>query len=276
MVFTEEGEGDEGDSEYILFKFSIQRVLKWLKHKVKNVESILEKQLKSKRRYEKLVKDEDERNAKENGGAFSSSFNLRSSRSKKSTEIKPENLKPNDSDQVENYTPNDKKEKNYSKPRGSDIILSKEDQKCLSRSSIQMICKYISSSWQEKLIQFLNLEITDVFDSKKSLNKDTTKKKDTTTISSPENTNQPKPSTVTPPSSQSYQQPLSEMDKLIQYTTGGTESTNEKGGDGETGNNKRKFQAAQSLGLKKLQKVNTKGMKSLSSFFGPVSKKKKK
>lgn len=97
-----------------------------------------------------------------------------------------------------------------------------------------MICEYISSSWQEKLIQFLNLEITDVFDSKKSLNKDTTKKKDTTTISSPENTNQPKPSTVTPPSSQSYQQPLSEMDKLIQYTTGGTESTNEKGGDGET------------------------------------------
>jgi hypothetical protein len=57
----------------------------------------------------------------------------------------------------------------------------------------------------------------------------------------------------------------------LQYTQGCAKSASVI-----TPGEKKEVQNAQSVGLKKLAKVNTKGMKSLSSFFGAGAKKVKK
>uniref|UniRef100_A0A6V2IFJ4 Uncharacterized protein n=1 Tax=Ditylum brightwellii TaxID=49249 RepID=A0A6V2IFJ4_9STRA len=68
-----------------------------------------------------------------------------------------------------------------------------------------------------------------------------------------------------------------DRDKLLQYTMGGSANTIGIDEDEDEYKKKQKALNAQSFGLKKLQKVNTKGMKSIASFFGGggVAKKKK-
>mmetsp|Transcript_18941 Transcript_18941/g.33317 ORF Transcript_18941/g.33317 Transcript_18941/m.33317 type:complete len:102 (+) Transcript_18941:148-453(+) len=58
-----------------------------------------------------------------------------------------------------------------------------------------------------------------------------------------------------------------DADALLQYTVGGS-------GKVITPGEKKEVLNAQSVGLKRLAKVNTKGMKSMSSFFGASKKKK--
>jgi hypothetical protein len=69
---------------------------------------------------------------------------------------------------------------------------------------------------------------------------------------------------------------MSEIEKLHQYTMG-----NGNGGEGPSSSSsllssKKRKETEQSVGLKKLSKVNTKGMKTMTSFFNVVAKPKKK
>ena len=68
-----------------------------------------------------------------------------------------------------------------------------------------------------------------------------------------------------------------DADALLQYTQGSSSSGGKasSSSDGVTSGKKSTVQDAKSVGLKKLAKVNTKGMKSLSSFFGAGGKTKK-
>ena len=253
-----DGDDDSDNDDLLLFKFSTNKVLTWLQQKVKNVESILEKQLISRRCYEKKIQDENEQNTKQNGGAFSASFVL------------PENDKHTIS---RSQTSPVNKEVNDKQCPTYEIILSKEESEKILISSIQMICEYVSPSWQEKLIASMNLNMSDIIESSC---KTTPTQNDISTevSSSPENTKiHKKPATVTPTSPQSST--MSEADKLLHYTTGGRGATGKDSMD-DPNDKKRKNQSAQSVGLKRLQKGNTKGMKSLSSFFGPAASKKKK
>lgn len=272
------GSNDNGDQsndgenidDLILFKFSSDKVLKWLKRKIKSVESILEKQSKSRRSYEQKIKKDDERNRKRNGGAFSSSFILPSTSSSSSSNDKKSHL-------LLGKEQEQHKDSTDSAVVMSNVILTKEDQQMISRSSIQIICEYISPSWQKRLIHALDLKMTDVFESSKS-SSTTIKNDQPTNFISPQNKNQPTPMTVTPTSRTKSitTKTLTEADKLLQYTTGGGGGSGKDNHDEDENKKKRKIQGAQSVGLKKLQKVNTKGMKSLASFFGPATSSKKK
>jgi hypothetical protein len=67
-----------------------------------------------------------------------------------------------------------------------------------------------------------------------------------------------------------------DADALLQYTQGIHSCGGGKVASVTPGEMKKEVLNAQSVGLKKLAKVNTRGMKSLSSFFGAGKKKVKK
>jgi len=178
----------------------------------------------------------------------------------------------------------------------------------LKHSAVQILCESLSPPWQTLFLQSVQMTIDDVLSSAaiakkrrqekllRAGNNDEKRKNDKTTqdavvegsstgrIPSDDETNKDlttmnesdiHPSRVTTPppprtdegrKSSSDGLALSEAEKLLQYTMGGG-GTREKGSGSTSGGTKR-GNVAKSFGLKRLEKVNTKGMKSLTSFFG--------
>ncbi|KAL7547834.1 hypothetical protein ACHAWF_011109 [Thalassiosira exigua] len=147
------------------------------------------------------------------------------------------------------------KEKNDS-GRGADLAPSKEEERSVKVGALQLICDYIPTEWKRKLSKEVGLTEEDWMGKKKT--KSSGKESNASGVKR---------------SREAWEGSIGQedADALLQYTTGG-------GGKSASvitpGDKKNNVQNAQSVGLKKLAKVNTKGMKSLASFFGASKKKK--
>ena len=108
-------------------------------------------------------------------------------------------------------------------------------------ASVQIICEYLSPDWQIKLRKHLHMEIVEAAVEN---DESESKKRHASWEANPGQ---------------------NDADQLLQLTMG-TGSTNEDAALS-------KKEPAKSAGLKRLAKVNTKGMKSLSNFFGAKKKK---
>mmetsp|Transcript_19097 Transcript_19097/g.23504 ORF Transcript_19097/g.23504 Transcript_19097/m.23504 type:complete len:338 (+) Transcript_19097:1021-2034(+) len=285
---------DDDTNEMILYKFSDELVLKWLHAKLENVKSHLQTQFLWKRQQEDKIdlknKDNDDIGCEGDGdgnGAFSSSFVL--------SEQHSHNSKRQDKNDIDNGNGNDDKHENKNdqklntKPSSNTLQLTTMEKTKILHSATQIICEYLSCTWRQKLLSSLDLKDYHLQKSilKKRIkdNRDNDKKRKekeqmSISISSPDTAIPPDASATTSTSHQvtPLRIPLpkmSEADKLLHYMSGGGTHDGENVIGATETKKKSNIQNSKSVGLKRLQKVNTKGMKSLASFFGPPSKKKK-
>lgn len=132
------------------------------------------------------------------------------------------------------------------------VILSSKEEESLRAGSLQLICDYIPVEWRQKLTKELGMAEADWKGKSKT--------------SSANNEEQPARASWEGNHGQE------DADALLAYTMGTNASDKSSGAS----DNKNATKNAQSAGLKRLAKVNKKGMKSLSSFFGGAKKKQKK
>lgn len=137
--------------------------------------------------------------------------------------------------------------------------LTKGEEKALQLGALQLICEYIPTVWKNKLSKEIGMAEGDWMGKKKT--------------SSTADSNNEEISAGNKRSRASWEGNIGQedADALYQYTQGGG------GGNSSsiiTPADKKDVKNAQSMGLKRLAKVNKKGMKSLTSFFGAGKKKK--
>ncbi|KAL3769340.1 hypothetical protein ACHAW5_002925 [Stephanodiscus triporus] len=142
----------------------------------------------------------------------------------------------------------------------TDSFLSQQDELSINVGALQLVCEYIPTEWKSKLSKEVGLTDAEWM-GKKSC------KSSASTADGEHNTSGDK----RPRSSWEGNIGQEDADALLHYTQGCAKSASVI-----TPGEKKEVQNAQSVGLKKLAKVNTKGMKSLSSFFGAGAKKVKK
>jgi hypothetical protein len=130
-----------------------------------------------------------------------------------------------------------------------EITLTDGEERAASVSALQLICEYVPSSWRNKLALSVGLTEEDWMG----------KMKESTTD---QQAGEKRPRSEWEVVGQA------EADELAYLTTG---KASERG---KVISPVDKKQSTQSAGLKRLAKVNTKGMKSLTSFFGGGKKKK--
>mmetsp|Transcript_32684 Transcript_32684/g.53335 ORF Transcript_32684/g.53335 Transcript_32684/m.53335 type:complete len:414 (+) Transcript_32684:90-1331(+) len=224
--------------DLILCKFSEERALKWLVAKFEKSVWALRRRLQEKKR--RGVEMSIELKSMQGGsGAFSSSFTV--------VEEEPKAV----SGRI------DEKELNGGGEEGTDSALSKEEEQSIRVGALQLICDYIPTEWKGKLSKEVGMTDADWMGKKKSKSCATTDGEETTTTKGEKRSR----------SSWEGNIGQEDADALLQYTVGGS-------GKVITPGEKKEVLNAQSVGLKRLAKVNTKGMKSMSSFFGASKKKK--
>ena len=136
------------------------------------------------------------------------------------------------------------------------VILSSNEEEFLKAGSLQLICNYIPAEWRQKLTKELGMAEADW------------KGKSKTSSASNEEHAGEKRSRASWEGNHGQE----DADALLAYTMG---TSNANASDKSSSDNKKGTKNAQSAGLKRLAKVNKKGMKSLSSFFGAAKKKQK-
>jgi hypothetical protein len=127
-----------------------------------------------------------------------------------------------------------------------EVELTKDEEHAVRISALQLISEYIPPSWRTKLAKSLNLSEEDI-----------EKKTKATSAASGEKR---------PRASWEGVIGQAEADELLCLTTGQSNTTSVTPAEKSAKN-------AQTVGLKRLAKVNTKGMKSINSFFGGAKKK---
>jgi len=227
--------------DLILCKFSEERTLKWLVAKFERSVEGLRRRLREKKR--RAVQKSHELKSMQGGaGAFSSSFAMAEEDEEPKSDASKEKEKGNDV---------------------TDDTLTKEEEQSIRVGALQLICGYIPSEWSGKLAKEAGLTEEDLTGKKKTKSSTTKKEGEDNHVSSEKKR---------PRSSWEGNIGQEDADALLQFTTGA-------GGGGSkviTPGDKKEVRNAQSVGLKRLAKVNTKGMKSLTSFFGAGKKKAKK
>ena len=260
--------------DMILYKFDPSKVMKWLTAKFHRIEARLQ-----------LVQPPNDNASNGDidtgGGAFASSFVV-SDRHVTATPSPPSSP-----------TSSTNKKERVGGSGGGDSKPLSPDSNCVA--ALHILCEYLSPIWTKaflnhckanKMANVVHASGLDVNNcANKKIQGDPTKHPSCQT-STNENDSIPSRSrtVVTPPplpqsKHQSLQSTLTEADKLLQYTMGGggkQSQDSELGSSSSSGNGihtlKRKLNASKSVGLKRLEKVNTKGMKSLTSFFGASKK----
>jgi hypothetical protein len=239
---------DSYGDDLILYKFKQGLALNWLNKKMDRIQTFLIQQM-------NILQEKERIEQSKNIGAFSSSFHL---------PPRAEQTRENETTDTSSLSSS-----TASVPK-HDILLSPNDTLALTKSAAQIICEYLSPFWQKKLLVHLQLSEMDLHPVKKA--------SEVVHIDSIAPTCSPTSHAVTPPSSSSsasqkrslQQINISEADKLLQYTMGESSASGDK--DKETEAKKKKLEA-KTTALKRLEKVNTKGMKSMMSFFGGATKK---
>jgi len=233
---------DSYGDDMILYKFKRERGLDWLKKKMNRVEEFLKIQF--------LLQEKRAEADEEQGGAFSASFHLSSSGHE---DVSKEKGTPS-ATRTANHLGND------------EITLTSSQKNLVKQSAAQVICEYLSDYWQLEFLQSMSLargNLSKRFQEKSAASTPNPVEKSLNTSAE-----------VSPTSSASglkrpFSEPqISEADKLLQYTMG-----NDDGESPDRKNEKKRKEAAKSVALKRLSKVNTKGMKSMTSFFCAKPKK---
>jgi len=233
---------DSYGDDMILYKFKKERGLEWLKKKMNRVEEFLSIQF--------MIQEKRTETEEKCGGAFSTSFHLPSSGHE-------------DDSKEGTFTVG-----NASCLKNEEKSLTSSQKDLVKQSAAQVICEYLSDHWQLQFLDSISLTRGDLskrFQNKSAVSAPTPVEKSVNTIVQ-----------VTPPPSSAsgikrpFSEPqISEADKLLQYTMG-----NDDGESPDQKNAKKRKEAAKSVALKRLSKVNTKGMQSMTSFFGMKPKKK--
>lgn len=166
-----------------------------------------------------------------------------------------------------------KNESQFSNEATYDNKLSDEEQLKAKEGGLQVICEYLTEYWRNALIQYLRMTSQALLSQKERSKKNREaaqcgSSKDSDKEISFENSDRKNRTTWEPSPGEE------EADKLLQFTLGtGTSGPHDNFSKKEE-EKKKKLMSAQSHGLKRLNKANKKGMKSLASFFG-VKKQKK-
>lgn len=220
---------NEQTDDELYLKFSMKKTLVWLTKKQHRVyECLLRQDQMKQRRQQRYESKRQERRKHQTTGSGGGGGSI--STSFNMEEDDPIASKPSDS--------------NENKEQG--IILS--DTAKLKLQSVQMICNYLSETLAESFITAMDMCVQDVLyhhDDKK----DKTKKSSTTPDADGNGVSK----------------------KRCQATSASTSAAlvpveTEQGNNGKK--QKLSFEGTRTLNNKRLQKVNTKGMKKLSSFFG--------
>ena len=220
--------------DLLLCKFSEEFTLKWLVEKFNQALASLRTRQLQRNRKDLEVKKE----MSESGGAKSSSFNMV--------------IDDNDTKKQEEK----KEEEKDASKQGSDTVvaLSQKEEESLRARSLQLICDYIPADWRQKLTNELGMTDADWMGKSK-----------TSSANNEEHAGEKRSR-----ASWEGNHGQEDADALMAYTMG----TNASDKSSDAANDKKGTKNAQSVGLKRLAKVNKKGMKSLSSFFGGAKKKK--
>ena len=228
--------------DMILCRFAEDRALRWLVAKFERARGAMRRRLHERRRGAAEMRREMG-GLRGGSGAFISSFTV-------AEEEGPKDVA-------------DGGERKGSVNEGeiSDSVLSEEDELSINVGALQLICEYIPTAWKSKLSKEVGLTDAEWMGKK-------SRKSSASTPDEGHNASGEK----RPRSSWEGSIGQEDADALLQYTQGNCAKSAFVITPGE----KKEVRNAQSVGLKKLAKVNTKGMKSLSSFFGASNKKVKK
>jgi hypothetical protein len=241
--------------DLILCKFSDERTMQWLVAKFQRSVEALRMRFHEKRR--RAVEMKHQLSSLQGGGsgAYSSSFNIAEEEEKGNGNVSNDTgMKGSEG--------------------GGEVIndssaLTNEEEQSLKVAGLQLICDYIPTEWRRKLCNEVGLDDMAWMGKKKKSQHQSS----TSTGDIGEDT-----AAGEKRSRAAWEGILGQddADALLQYTQGSSSSGGKaSSSDGVTSGKKSTVQDAKSVGLKKLAKVNTKGMKSLSSFFGAGGKTKK-
>ena len=241
--------------DLILCKFSDERTMQWLVAKFQRSVEALRMRFQEKRR--RAVEMKHQLSSLQGGGsgAYSSSFNIAEEEEKGNGNVSNDTgMKGSEG--------------------GGEVIndssaLTNEEEQSLKVAGLQLICDYIPTEWRRKLCNEVGLDDMAWMGKKKKSQHQSS----TSTGDIGEDT-----AAGEKRSRAAWEGILGQddADALLQYTQGSSSSGGKaSSSDGVTSGKKSTVQDAKSVGLKKLAKVNTKGMKSLSSFFGAGGKTKK-
>jgi hypothetical protein len=241
--------------DLILCKFSDERTMQWLVAKFQRSVEALRMRFHEKRR--RAVEMKHQLSSLQGGGsgAYSSSFNIAEEEEKGNGNVSNDTgMKGSEG--------------------GGEVIndssaLTNEEEQSLKVAGLQLICDYIPTEWRGKLCKEVGLDDMAWMGKKKKSQYQSS----TSTGDIGEDT-----AAGEKRSRAAWEGILGQddADALLQYTQGSSSSGGKaSSSDGVTSGKKSTVQDAKSVGLKKLAKVNTKGMKSLSSFFGAGGKTKK-
>ena len=233
--------------DLILCKFSEERALKWLMAKFdRSVEGLRRRFQERKRRG--AINKKELSNMQGGSGAFSSSFNVAEEQQKKEEGVEEKKDSASDGEDRES-------------------VLSNGEEQAIRTGALQLICDYIPAEWKNKLAKEVGIS-DEMWMGKKKTIKSTSE-----STGDEESTSNTTSGEKRSRSSWEGNIGQEDADALLLYTVGSSAGNSAS----VTPNDKSKaIRNAQSVGLKKLAKVNKKGMQSLTSFFGASKKKAKK
>jgi hypothetical protein len=248
--------------DLILCKFSEERSMQWLLAKflrsVKALRVRLQQQHEMRRREAEKEKVLNSRRQGEGKGlgAYSSSFVVAAEEEEKENGNGFEETKIKETEKGEVIM-------------DSTATLTNEEEHKLKVAGLQLICDYIPTEWRTKLCKEVGLDDMDwmVGEKKKQFSTSSTTSEDSNTTGIGEKKR----------SRAAWEGTIGQddADALLHYTQGNGNGKSSTSSIGVAHGKKSSVQEAKSVGLKKLAKVNTRGMKSLSSFFGAGGKTKK-
>ena len=240
---------DYGD-ELLLCRFDNDKALNWLVQKFNKAKDAMSRRLlEKKRRNVASIKRNTE------SGAFSSSFTV------EAEEVGPSVVVDKDckGGEKENVVAEE------------EATLTKEEELYIRVGALQLICEYLPTEWRVTLTKEVGLTNAQWMGKKYKMS-------NTSSITNEgEEEKEEEEECIGEKRSRSAWEGSigqEDADALLQYTQGIGAGKAASVTPGEM--KKKELYNAQSVGLKKLAKVNTKGMKSLSSFFGAGTKKVKK
>ena len=150
-----------------------------------------------------------------------------------------------------------------------DPILGEEDELLVKVGALQLVCEYIPTEWRSRLSREVGMADADWMGKKGTITKPSS-------ASAGDDDERDTADKKRPRSTWEGSIGQEDADALLRYAQGGNCARSSGASVITPGGVRGGSHNAQSVGLKKLAKVNTKGMKSLSSFFGASAKKKAK
>jgi len=268
---------DQYGEDMILYKFDEKIALSWLKAKHARALAAAKAGILRASLRDEVQKSESAKLGG-GGGAFSSAFNMGDD------EEEEEKKEEEEATAVAvTQSPSCSQGTTVLSPATADVVmLSKDDETKACAAALQLVCEYLSDDWRNKLLKELAMVEEDLLGptskgkKRKAAPADSEDYDDYIDLDAEEDMTKP-PSKWD--SGNDAVDKLQQIARGVDGCGGAAGSTNTIMMDEEEREKAKKKEEnmnAKSMGLKKLAKVNTKGMKTLSSFFGGGAKKKKK